>query len=196
MREKNFLTALLILPAIVLLSGCGQSRADVTTLSVSSKGVITLQEVDDNMSADFYNEEDLKSYVEKMTADVDGCSIKEVSLKKGSAYVKSVYQDAKAYKEVTGYDFYKGTILSARAAGYDFTTGMTKVTDGVLAEEDVLGTTLPSDSKCIIVEQFGIIDVPGVVTYVSNTNAMMSGDDVMVIEPEDESKVLVYIIYQ
>ena len=196
MRAKKVLTALLITLAMSQLVGCGQKKAEVTTLSVSSKGVITLQEVDENMSSDYYDEDELKKYVEKIASNVDGCSVRDVSLKKGTAYVKSVYQDTKAYKSATGYDFYKGTILSARAAGYDFTTGMTKVTDGVLSEEDVLGTTLPSDSKCIIVEQFGIIDVPGVVTYISNTNAVMSGDDVLVIEPEDESKVLVYIVYQ
>ncbi len=118
-------------PAIFIMalsvSGCGGISMDVdtSTLYVGSNGKITEVIVED-LSEDYYDEDELKSYIDDAVASYqkengkDGVAVKKYEVKNGVARLMMEYDNCDSYASFNEAEMYTGTLLQAQADGYGF----------------------------------------------------------------------------
>ena len=185
---KNIKLAALMILAVAVFAGCGAKKAEVSTITVSSKGDIVLEEIADETSCDT---EGLKGYLDEAMDETEGVSLKTCEVKDGKAYIKSTYTSYKPYTEFTGYKFFNGTVLDAKVAGFVFDAPVYAVQNGAVSAEAAADAPAESDT-CVVSTQDYAVKVPGTITYVSDVNATVDGDTVTPSGTESE----IIIIYK
>ena len=116
----------------------------------------------------------------------------------GEAVLKMEYDDCDAYTDFNGIELYSGSILEARAEGYDFEADFYSVEeDKVPVTKDVI---LEEEDYQVVIIRKGIhVKVDGKVLYVSGKDVeKISKDTVSIPEPAEESEeeILTYIVYK
>lgn len=182
--------------AIALLTGCGaEFSADTDTVYVQKKGTIKGANVAD-FDKDYYDETELSDFIND-TVDTyvaksgDGTvTIQEFAVEDGVAHVYLDYACAEDYAQFNGVEFYAGTVLDAKADGYDIPAAFTAVTDKE--------TTWDAEgNKIVIVGQQTQVQVDGTILFVS-ANASATGKNTADVTYDilDEEAQPAYIIYK
>lgn len=182
--------------AIALLTGCGaEFSADTDTVYVQKKGTIKGANVAD-FDKDYYDETELSDFIND-TVDTyvaksgDGTvTIQEFAVEDGVAHVYLDYACAEDYAQFNGVEFYAGTVLDAKADGFDIPAAFTAVTDKE--------TTWDAEgNKIVIVGQQTQVQVDGTILFVS-ANASATGKNTADVTYDilDEEAQPAYIIYK
>ena len=117
-------------------------------------------------------------------------AIREFAVEDGIAHVYLDYAGAEDYAEFNGVEFYAGTVLDAKANGYDIPDAFTAVTD--------TETTWDAEgNKIVIVGQQTQVQVDGTILFVS-ANASATGKNTADVTYDilDEEAQPAYIIYK
>lgn len=181
---------------IALLTGCGaEFSADKDTVYVQKKGTIKGANVAD-FDKEYYDETELSDFITD-TVDTyvarsgDGTvSIQEFAVEDGVAHVYLNYAGAEDYAQFNGVEFYAGTVLDAKADGYDIPDAFTAVTDKE--------TTWDAEgNKIVIVGQQTQVQVDGTILFVSE-NASVTGKNTADVTYDilDEEAQPAYIVYK
>ena len=182
--------------AVTLLAGCGaEFSADKDTIYVQKKGTIKGANVA-SFEKDYYNETELSNFITE-TVDTyvaksgDGTVvIQEFAVENGIAHVYLDYAGAEDYAQFNGVEFFAGTILDAKADGYDIPNAFTAVTDK--------DTTWDAEgNKIVIVGQQTQVQVDGTILFVS-ANASVTGKNTADVTYDilDEDAQPAYIVYR
>ena len=119
-----------------LFSACGKSlEADRDTVYVQKRGAL-IRAATAEFDKDYYDEEELKSFVEERVEEYqqeegkDSVKIDKFSVEEGVAKLYMKYDDYEVYQDFNEVKLFAGTVPQALAAGYDFDAEFTKVEDG------------------------------------------------------------------
>lgn len=181
---------------IALLTGCGaEFSADKDTIYVQKKGTIKGANVAD-FDKEYYDETELSDFITD-TVDTyvarsgDGTvTIQEFAVEDGVAHVYLDYAGAEDYAQFNGVEFYAGTVLDAKADGYEIPDAFTAVTDKE--------TTWDAEgNKIVIVGQQTQVQVDGTILFVSE-NASVTGKNTADVTYDilDEEAQPAYIVYK
>lgn len=187
-----------------ILSGCaGRTDADSSTVFIDKKGKVISVDVED-LDKDYYDGEELESYIKELIESYtdkngDTVSLSSFKVKDSVAKLKMEYDSYEEYAKFNGIEFFAGTVLGARAEGYDFDVDFYDAGDGEekkkASKEDVLDD---DDNKVVIIRANLNVQVPGKILYVSEQDTRLTGSSVVSITGEgaNEEAALTYIIYQ
>lgn len=201
---KKTLIAFSVAAAFILISGCGPLKVDNNTIVVEQNGKIT-EGIAEDFSADYYNADELKSYIEKAVDTFETKYGKGLVKTSGfhsdekKAYMTVKYKDQEAYENFTGNDIFVGTISEAEKAGYDFNVDFLNVKDGKI-QKDIQKDKVLSDSNLnvLILHEITDIEVPGVIRYISSTGTEVTGENTVAMKQGNDTAVAppVYVIYE
>lgn len=182
--------------ALMLLTGCGaEFSADKDTVYVEKKGTVKGANVAD-FAKDYYDETELSDFITE-TVDTyvaksgEGTvEIAEFAVEEGVAHVYLNYAGVEDYASFNGVDFFAGTVLEAKASGYDITCDFTAVTDDETAWD-------AEGNKIVIIGQQTEVRVDGTILFVS-PNASATGKNTASVTYDilDEAAEPAYIIYK
>lgn len=190
-----------------LFTGCGKSlEADRDTVYVQKKGTIISAAIAD-FDKDYYQEEELKSYVDERIQDYQGShgqksvQIDDFSVEEGVAKLFIKYAGYEDYQEFNDVTLFSGTIPQALAAGYKFDTEFLEIVDGKVAGGIENTKIMELDAKVIILSEKVDVKVDGTVQYVSSKYTTIKAEDTVSIQltedaEDGEESTLVYVIYQ
>jgi len=190
-----------------LLTGCGKSlEADRDTVYVQKKGSVTSAAIAD-FDKDYYDEEELKKYVDERVADYqeqhgeDSVSIDKFSVEEGVAKLYINYKGYEEYQDFNEVTLFSGTVPQALAEGFDFNTEFTEIKGGEAAGTVSKDKITDTDAKVIILSEKVDVKVDGTIQYVSSQYTTIKAKDTVSIQlPEDaadgEESTLVYVVYQ
>jgi hypothetical protein len=195
-KTIRILTAGLLTLVMLGMVGCGtEFSADKDTVYVPKKGSILGANVAE-FDKDYYVENELSkfisdtvdTYVEK--AGEGSVEIRDFAVEDQMAHVYLSYASAEDYADFNKVEFYAGTVLDAKAAGYDIPDNFTAVTDK--------DTTWDADgNKIVIIGQEITVRVDGTILFVSDNATAVSGNEADVTyDLLDESAQPAYIIYK
>ena len=186
---------LLVLTAAVL-GGCGKEfSADTDTVYVQKKGTIKGANVA-AFDKEYYDEAELEGFIND-TVDTyvaksgEGTvAVTSFAVEDGTAHVYLDYAGAEDYAQFNGIDFYAGTVLEAKADGYDIPDAFTAVTDKETTWD-------AEDNKIVIVGQQTQVRVDGTILFVSsNANAVDKNAADVTYDILDEEAQPAYIVYK
>jgi hypothetical protein len=198
MKKKIHTLAVGLLAAAAILgtAGCGSEfSAEQDTVYVQKKGTVKGANVAD-FDKDYYDETELSdfitetvdTYVEKAGAGT--VEIQEFAVENQKAHVYLNYASAEDYADFNGVDFFAGTVLQAKAAGYDIPDAFTAVTDKDTAWDD-------DGNKIVIIGQQTSVRVDGTILFVSdNASATASNTADVTYDLMDEAAQPAYIVYK
>ncbi len=190
-----------------LFSACGKSlEADRDTVYVQKRGAVVSAAIAD-FDKDYYDEEELKSFVEQRVEEYqkeqgkDSVKIDKFSVEEGVAKLYMKYDDYEVYQDFNEVKLFAGTVPQALAAGYDFDTEFTKVEDGKAAGSIENTEVVDTDYKVVILSEKVDVKVDGVIQYMSSEYTSVKEKDTVSIQvPEEagdgEELSLVYIVYK
>ncbi|EOS24052.1 hypothetical protein C806_02492 [Lachnospiraceae bacterium 3-1] len=205
--KKIFSIVLACLMFAGLSTGCGKSLdADRDTVYVQKKGTVVSAAIAD-FDKDYYDEEELKTYIDERVEDYQGeygkdsVSIDEFSVEEGVAKLMIKYKSCEEYQNFNEVTLFSGTVPQALAEGYDFDTEFTEIKDGKAAGTIGKDEITDTDAKVIILSEKVDVKVDGTIQYVSSQYTTMKAKDTVSIQlPEEvadgEELSLVYVIYQ
>ena len=181
---------------VTLLTGCGADfSADKDTVYIQKKGTIKGANVAD-FDKEYYDETELSDFI-KETVDTyveqagEGTvEIQEFAVSDGVAHVYLNYAGAEDYAQFNGVKFYEGTVLDAKAEGYEIPDAFTSVTDDE--------TTWDAEgNKIVIIGQQTQVKVDGTILFVS-ANASVTGKNTADVSYDilDEEAQPAYIVYK
>ncbi len=181
---------------VTLLTGCGADfSADKDTVYIQKKGTIKGANVAD-FDKEYYDETELSDFI-KETVDTyveqagEGTvEIQEFAVSDGVAHVYLNYAGAEDYAQFNGVKFYEGTVLDAKAEGYEIPDAFTSVTDDE--------TTWDAEgNKIVIIGQQTRVKVDGTILFVS-ANASVTGKNTADVSYDilDEEAQPAYIVYK
>lgn len=181
---------------VTLLTGCGADfSADKDTVYIQKKGTIKGANVAD-FDKEYYDETELSDFI-KETVDTyveqagEGTvEIQEFAVSDGVAHVYLNYAGAEDYAQFNGVKFYEGTVLDAKAEGYEIPDAFTSVTDDE--------TTWDAEgNKIVIIGQQTQVKVDGTILFVS-ANASVTGKNAADVSYDilDEEAQPAYIVYK
>lgn len=181
---------------VTLLTGCGADfSADKDTVYIQKKGTIKGANVAD-FDKEYYDETELSDFI-KETVDTyveqagEGTvEIQEFAVSDGVAQVYLNYAGAEDYAQFNGVKFYEGTVLDAKAEGYEIPDAFTSVTDDE--------TTWDAEgNKIVIIGQQTQVKVDGTILFVS-ANASVTGKNTADVSYDilDEEAQPAYIVYK
>lgn len=125
MKRVVVLCACIVITAGVLAGCSGGLSADVSTVQVDKKGKVTGLTVE-SFEKDYYSKEDLESFITEQVEDYTSqnpdstVEVKDISVEEQVAKVMVEYADSEEYASFNEREFYAGTVVQARAAGYGF----------------------------------------------------------------------------
>lgn len=182
--------------ASIILTGCSEEfSADKDTVYVQKKGPILGANVS-AMDKDYYDETELSDFITDtvntyVAKSGDGTVvIKEFAVEGGMAHVYLEYAGTEDYADFNGVEFYAGTVLDAKAAGYDIPNAFTAVTDD--------DTTWDAEkNKIVIIGQQTQVRVDGTILFVSS-NASVTGKNTADVTYDilDDAAEPAYIVYK
>ncbi len=205
--KKFIFISLVIIVAAGLLAGCGKSlEADRDTVYIQKKGNVVSAAIAD-FDKDYYDEEELKNYIEERVADYqeehgeDTVSIDEFSVEDGIARLFIKYSSCEEYQNFNDVTLFSGTIPQALAEGYSFEEDFTEIEDGEAAGSVKKDAVTDLDAKVIILSEKVDVKVDGAIRYVSSQYTTMKAKDTVSIQlPEEaedgEESALVYVVYE
>lgn len=205
--KKLFSICLACLAIAGLMTGCGKSlEADRDTVYVQKKGSVTSAAIAD-FDKDYYDEEELKKYVDERVADYqeqhgeDSVSIDKFSVEEGVAKLYINYKGYEEYQDFNEVTLFSGTVPQALAEGFDFNTEFTEIKGGEAAGTVSKDKITDADAKVIILSEKVDVKVDGTIQYVSSQYTTIKAKDTVSIQlPEDaadgEESTLVYVVYQ
>ena len=181
---------------VTLLTGCGADfSADKDTVYIQKKGTIKGANVAD-FDKEYYDETELSDFI-KETVDTyveqagEGTvEIQQFAVSDGVAHVYLNYAGAEDYAQFNGVKFYEGTVLDAKAEGYEIPDAFTSVTDDE--------TTWDAEgNKIVIIGQQTQVKVDGTILFVS-ANASVTGKNTADVSYDilDEEAQPAYIVYK
>ena len=202
---KTICAGLLVILCMGLLSGCSK-KADVetSTVFIEKKGNIVSVDVE-ALDRDYYDMDELESYItEHVTeyTDKNGETIEKESfvVADGQAKLMMKYDTCEDYTGFNGIELYNGTVVKARAAGYDFDTEFYSPEDDTqkVGKDTVIAE---DDNNVAIIRANVDVQVPGTILYVSvqeGTNAAVTGKNKVSITSGEsgEEAGLTYIVYK
>lgn len=190
---------------IGMLSGCaGRTDADASTVFIDKKGKVVSVDVED-LDKEYYDGDELESYIKELIesyADKNGdaVSLSSFRVKDSVAKLKMQYDSYEDYVKFNGIELYAGSVVGARADGYDFDVSFYHADAGgekkeKASKEDVLDD---DDNKVVIIRANVNVQVPGKILYVSEQDTQVTGKDTVSImgEGANEEAALTYIVYQ
>lgn len=205
---KKFISiSLVLIVAAGLLTGCGKSlEADRDTVYIQKKGNVVSAAIAD-FDKDYYDEEELKKYVDERVADYqeqhgeDSVSIDKFSVEEGVAKLYINYKGYEEYQDFNEVTLFSGTVPQALAEGFDFNTEFTEIKGGEAAGTVSKDKITDTDAKVIILSEKVDVKVDGTIQYVSSQYTTIKAKDTVSIQlPEDaadgEESTLVYVVYQ
>lgn len=182
--------------ALMLLTGCGaEFSADKDTVYVGKKGTVKGANVA-AFDKEYYDETELSDFI---TDTVDTyvaksgegtVEIAEFAVEEGVAHVYLNYAGAEDYADFNGVEFFAGTVLDAKAGGYEIADNFTAVTDDE--------TTWDAEgNKIVIIGQQTEVRVDGTILFVS-PNASATGKNTADVTYDilDEAAEPAYIVYK
>lgn len=205
---KKFISiSLVLIVAAGLLTGCGKSlEADRDTVYIQKKGNVVSAAIAD-FDKDYYDEEELKNYIEERVSDYqeehgkNTVNIDEFSVEDGVARLFIKYGSTEEYQNFNDVTLFSGTIPQALAEGYSFEEDFTEIKDGEAAGSVKKDAVADLDAKVIILSEKVDVKVDGAIQYVSSRYTTMKAKDTVSIQlPEEaedgEESALVYVIYE
>ncbi|MCI9175996.1 MAG: hypothetical protein HFH49_13850 [Lachnospiraceae bacterium] len=205
---KKFIIISLAMVVIAgLLTGCGKSlEADRDTVYIQKKGNVVSAAIAD-FDKDYYDEEELKNYIDERVADYqeehgkNTVSIDEFSVEDGVAKLFIKYSGCEDYQNFNDVTLFSGTIPQALAEGYSFEEDFTEIEDGEAAGSVKKDAVADLDAKVIILSEKVDVKVDGTIRYVSSRYTTMKAKDTVSIQLPEESEdgeesALVYVIYE
>ena len=203
--KKLFSICLVCLAIAGLLTGCGKSlEADRDTVYVQKKGTVTSAAISD-FDKDYYDEEELKKYVDERVADYqeqhgeDSVSIDKFSVEEGVAKLYINYKGYEEYQDFNEVTLFSGTVPQALAEGFDFNTEFTEIKGGEAAGTVSKDKITDTDAKVININKKVDVKVDGTILYVSGENTSVKGKDTASMagdEERSEEADVTYIIYK
>ena len=206
--KKNIGLLLVAALALTVFAGCGGSlKVDENTVYVQKKGKITGAAIE-NFDKDYYNAEELQTYVEERVAeyvaghDKKSVKVADFAVEEGVAKLNINYAGYEDYAEFNGVEMFVGTVPQALVAGYDFEDTFLKVEDGKLGAEVTKEEVTSNDEyKVVILNEKVNVKVAGTVLYTSaNYTSLAASDTVAIKLPENaqdgEELRITYIIYK
>lgn len=190
-----------------LMTGCGKSlEADRDTVYIQKKGTVISAAIAE-LDKDYYEEEELKSYIEENVEnyqkdhDKDSVKIDKFSVEDGKAELYIKYAGCEDYQEFNDVTLFSGTIPQALAEGYDFDADFTAVKDGKADGSTDKSKITDLDAKVIVLSEKVDVKVDGTITYVSSQYTSIKAKDTVSIQlPEEaedgEESALVYVVYE
>ncbi|MCI8300555.1 MAG: hypothetical protein HFI69_09420 [Lachnospiraceae bacterium] len=190
-----------------LFSACGKSlEADRDTVYVQKRGAIISAAIAD-FDKDYYDEEELKSFVEERVEAYqeehgkNSVKIDEFSVEERVAKLYMKYDGYENYQDFNEVKLFTGTVPQALAAGFDFDAEFTKVEDGKPAGSIENTEVVDTDYKVVILSEKVDVKVDGAIQYMSSEYTSVKAKDTVSIEiPEEAGDVgelsLVYIVYK
>ncbi len=201
--KKPVIVALACVLGVEILAGCGATKAETNTLVLQKGGKLT-EMIAEDFSKDYYDEEELKSFmdeaVDSYVADHEKGSVKMSGYKveEGKAYLTLKYADAESYADFKGVDLFCGTVVQAQTEGYKFDTSFVSVEEGEVKNTADAKEVLSADkSQVLILHENITVQVPGTIQYVSAEGTEVTAKDTVKISNEEEPDLapVVYIIY-
>ena len=157
----------------VILCGCG-ADSDVTTVTISKKGEITSNIIED-FDKDYYSLDDLDNTISEEVSKYNAANgtdsvTAEKPKKKGDDKVSEKITFA-SYRDYAGFNnsqFFCGTVADASASGYDLGTSLKSVKDSTktLTGEEVISDM--QDKHILIIDEPLHIVTYGKILYVSD----------------------------
>lgn len=201
--KKFFCVFMTFTFCMICLMGCGKRlNVEESTVYVDKKGTVISVDIE-QLDQSYYDETELKTFIEEQVSNYQQshgqeAKMSDFKVEDGEAVLKMEYDDCDAYTDFNGIELYSGSILEARAEGYDFETDFYSVEeDKVPVTKDVI---LEEEDNQVVIIRKGIdVKVDGRVLYVSGKNVeKISKDTVSIPEPEEESEeeILTYIVYK
>ncbi len=195
MKRMMRVGVLLVLTAAVL-GGCGKEfSADTDTVYVQKKGTIKGANVA-AFDKEYYDEAELEGFINDTVdtyvakAGEGTVAVTSFAVEDGTAHVYLDYAGAEDYAQFNGIDFYAGTVLEAKADGYDIPDAFTAVTDKETTWD-------AEDNKIVIVGQQTQVRVDGTILFVSsNANAVDKNAADVTYDILDEEAQPAYIVYK
>lgn len=194
--RKTVQIGLLGVLAVVLLTGCGaEFSADKDTVYVQKKGTVKGANVA-AFDKDYYEETELSDFITDTVdtyvakAGEGTVSIQEFAVEDGVAHVYLDYAGAADYAEFNGVEFYAGTVLDAKADGYEIPDAFTAVTDAETTWD-------AQENKIVIIGQQTQVQVDGTILFVSaNVSATGKNTADVTYDILDEEAEPAYIVYK
>lgn len=202
MRKPLILVSVMAL-GVGLLAGCGTPDVSSNTIIVEKNGKITEALVED-FEQDYYNEEELKAFVEEEIAAYEAehekgaVKMSGLAVEEGVASMTMTYADAATYKEFHNTNFYVGTVVDAQTAGYKFDVMFAEVTEGSAGSATVSGDdVMAAEGNVLVIQDYIDVQVPGTITYVSE-GVQVTGSGSATIAAVNETDVapVAYIVYK
>lgn len=195
MRQMLRNSILLIL-AMVFLTGCGKEfSADTDTVYVEKKGTIKGANVAE-FEKEYYDQTELSDFISEAVDTYvaqagDGTvEIEEFEVKDGIAHVYLDYASAEDYADFNSVTFFSGSVLEAKAEGYDIPDAFTAV-----SAEDT--TWDNAENHIIIIGQQTQVKVDGTILFVSEQAELLSKDTAAVTyDMLDDDAEPAYIVYK
>lgn len=195
--KKTVRSGLLCAAALMLLTGCGGTEfsADKDTVYVEKKGTVKGANVAD-FDKEYYSESELSDFITE-TVDTyvaksgEGTvEIAEFAVEEGVAHVYLNYAGVTDYADFNGVEFFAGSILDAKAEGYEIPDAFTAVTDDE-------GEWDAEENKIVIIGQQTQVRVDGTILFVS-ANASATGKNTadVTFDMLDEESEPAYIVYK
>lgn len=182
--------------ALMLLSGCGaEFSSEKDTVYVGKKGTVKGANVA-AFDKEYYDETELSDFITDTVdtyvarAGEGTVEIAEFAVEEGVAHVYLNYAGAEDYADFNGVEFFTGTVLDAKAGGYEIADHFTAATDDE--------TTWDAEgNKIVIIGQQTEVRVDGTILFVS-PNASVTGKNTADVTYDilDEAAEPAYIIYK
>ncbi len=194
--KKKIVVFVLAALAVAVFTGCGQVNiADYESDAAIIKGdTITGVNVS-GFEKQYYDETELGDYIDKAIDEFcvangeEAVKLDEIEVAEGKAKAKLTYADAACYAGFNNVEFFMGSVLDARTAGYELPTVLTK-TD--YATDELNETS----DKAVVVGQSLEIQVDGTITYTSSNVTVLDKNHATVeynlLDTEAECGYIIY----
>lgn len=194
MKKKMIILALSL---ACILQGCSYSgKADRETLELKKNGSV-VETVRESFDKEYYNIEDLKSYITSAVAeyneDFSEAHIVMEKCGKPGTYVEAVlnYKSVDDYKKFNNVEIFSGSISELENTDYHVALDLKDMQGAVVSLSHVLASG--EDYKAAIITQSCELKVSGRIVYYSEGVKVLSGKTAD-ININDEA--CAYIIYQ
>ena len=205
--KKIISISLICLLMAGLFGACGKSLvADRDTVYVQKKGKVVCAAISD-FDKDYYDEEELKSYVEERVQAYQqehgkkSVEIDEFSVEDGVAKLYMKYENCDSYQDFNEVTLFAGTVPQALAAGFTFNCEFTEIQEGKVAGSVDKTTVMDSDCKVVVLSEKMDVKIDGTVQYISSDYTTIKAKDTVSVEVPEEAgdgseMDLVYVVYK
>lgn len=196
--KKRIISILALGMALAMTVGCGQVKVadcEVDTIVIGGDDTVRGINVSD-FTKSYYDETELNDFIENTIDEYvakngeDTVKCEEVIVEDGVAKAGIKYASAKDYASFNNVDFYIGTVLDARAAGYELPSDCAKTE---YAKDDLQETS----DKVAVIGQATDVQVGGTIIYATPNVVVLDAKHATVnYDMLDTEAELAYIVYK